>query len=261
MPENYPYVDLNGILNIQKDYLGNLSASDTVPPAIITQIQSNLSNMYTDYAKANVSTDSAITRQKEVLDIVNAEKKRLEDKKQGVDNAAFGQKRAVELNNSNRLKQNSYTNLIIILIITLALFVGIMIASNVLTSVPQVVFDLLSIIVISVGIYIALYSFLNIQSRNNMDFNKLDLPGLKNSTAGNTLASGEGSTTNLITGSTGCVGSDCCGPQTEWDQQNNVCKTTITQPFTTMSFSYNTGDIAKVAANSPYEFDDYVPIK
>ena len=75
MPENYPYVDLNGILNIQKDYLGNLSASDTDSAAVITEIQSNLSNMYKDYAEANVSTNSALTRQKEVLDIVEAEKK------------------------------------------------------------------------------------------------------------------------------------------------------------------------------------------
>jgi hypothetical protein len=255
MPENYPYVDLNGLLNIQKDYLGNLSASDPDSAAVITQIQSNLSNMYQDYAKANISTDSALTRQKEVLDIVNAEKKRLEDKKIGVDNAAFGQKRAVELNNSNRLKQNSYTNLLIILIITLALFVGIMIASNYLTFIPQVVFDLLSIIVISVGIYISLYSFLDIQGRNNMNFNQLDLTGMNNSVAGNSKVTGAGGPKNLITGDFGCVGSDCCGPATKWDQGNNMCR----QGFTTMSFSYNTGDITKVAANSPYEFDDYVP--
>jgi len=255
MPENYPYVDLNGVLNIQKDYLGNLSASDPDSAAVIRQIQSNLSNMYTDYAAANTSTDSALTRQKEVLDIVNAEKKRLQDKKQGVDNAAFGQKRAVELNNSNRLKQNSYTNLLIILIITLVLFVGIMIASNYLTFIPQVVFDLLSIIVISVGIYIALYSFLDIQGRNNMNFNQLDLAGMNNSIAGNSKAAGAGGPKNLITGDFGCVGSDCCGPATIWDQGNNICK----QGFTTMSFSYNTGDITKVAANGPYEFDDYVP--
>jgi hypothetical protein len=254
MPENYPYVDLNGVLNIQKDYLGNLSASDPDSAAVIRQIQSNLSNMYTDYATANTSTDSSLTRQKDVLDIVNAEKQRLVAKKQGVDNAAFGQKRAVELNNSNRLRQNSYTNLLIILIITLALFVGIMIASNYLTFVPQVVFDLLSIIVISVGIYIALYSFLDIQGRNNMDFNQLDLAGMNNSVAGNAKASGAGGT-NLISGSTGCVGSDCCGPSTVWDQGNNICR----QGFTTMSFSYNQGDITKVAANGPYEFDNYVP--
>jgi hypothetical protein len=254
---NYPYVDLNGVLNIQKDYLGNLSASDTESAAVINQIQQNLSAMYTDYAAANPATDAAITRQKDVLDIVNSEKKRLQDKKQGVDNASFGQKRAVELNNSNRLKQNSYTNLLIILIITLSAFVLIMVASNYLTFIPQVVFDLLSIIVISVGIYMALYTFLDIQSRNNMNFNQLNLSGLNNSVAGNVAAKGSGSLTNLFTGSTGCVGSDCCGTDTKWDQDNNIC---VKQGFTTMSFSYNKGDISKVASNNPYEFKDYVPV-
>jgi hypothetical protein len=257
MPETYPYVDLKGVLTIQKDYLGNLKASDAESAQVINTIQQNLTSMYTDYATANPQTDSAITRQKDVLNIVTEEKKRLEEKKQGVDNAAFGQKRAVELNNSNRLRQNSYTNLLIVLIITLVAFVLIMIASNYLTFVPQVVFDLLSIIVISVGIYVSLHSFLNIQARDKMDFNRLDIPGLNNTTAGNSIAkgTGPGGLTNLISGA-GCVGSDCCGPQTKWDQGNNVCK----QGFTTMTFSYNTGDITKVASNGPYEFENYVPV-
>jgi hypothetical protein len=249
------YIDLNGVLNIQKDYLGNLNASDT------SDIKNELSKLYNAYSVANVSTDSAITRQREVIDIVNAEKQRLEQKKQSVDNAVFGQKRAVELNNSNRIKQNSYTNLLIILIITLCLIIGIIMASKQFTFIPQIVFDLLTIIVISISIYVSLYSFLNIQSRNNMNFNELDLPGLKNSTAGNSIARGVSGPKNLITGDMGCMGNDCCGPLTEWDQENGVCIPITTQGFTTMTFPYNKGDINHIAANSPYEFDKYVPSK
>lgn len=255
-----PYLDLKGVLNIQKDYLGNLSATGQ-DADVVNAIQQNLTAMYTDYAASNQSTNSVLTQQDKVLDIVAAEKQRLMDKKQGVDNAVFGKKRAVELNNSNRLRQNSYTNLIIILITTLVAFIGIMLLSSYLTMVPQVVFDLLSIIVISVGIYISLYTFLDIQSRNNMNFNELSLPGLNNKSIGNTIPGTQGSMKNLITGDTGCVGSDCCGTDTIWDQEAGTCKK---ESFSTIMFSYINGEITTeprlVSSNSPNEFEKYTPV-
>jgi len=260
-----PYVDLNGVLTIEKNYLGNLNASDPGSAAIINNVQSNLDTMYKDYIDSHISTDAGITYQKKMMDIVNSEKERLHQKKQSVDAAIFGQKRAVELGNSNRLRQSSYTNLLLILIVTLVLFVAIMIASTYLTFIPQVVYDILSIIVISVGIYVGLYSFLDIQSRNNMNFNELNLPGLNNSVAGNSVATGNGSMFNLITGSTGCVGSDCCDNiTTKWDNEKLYCKAIpTTSGFTTMSFAYKNGDLSsinnKIESDSPYEFENYVP--
>jgi uncharacterized membrane protein len=261
---SYPYVDLSGVLTVQKDYLANLKnqSQDPNSSSIITNLQSNLSNMYNDFTKANVSTDGVITNQNQMLDIVNSEKKRLLDKKQSVDTALYSQKRAVELNESNRLKQNSYTNLLIVFIITLVLFIGITVLSNTLTFVPQTVFDLLSIIVISLGIYIGIVTYLDILSRNNMNFNELNLGSLENNKAGNTVASGSGGISNLLSGLEGCVGSDCCGPNTVWDQGNGICKSiSIVSPFTTMSFAQQNGDISSVSANSAYEFLDYLPIR
>jgi len=98
-----------------------------------------------------------------------------------------------------------------------------------------------------------------------MNFNELDLPGLNNSVAGNTVASGTGSGSLLdLINVNGCIGSDCCGTNTEWDQGNSLCKSLPKlSGFTTMNLAYINGDLSnmKVSANSPYEFSDYVPIK
>jgi hypothetical protein len=263
-----PYVDLTGVLNVQKDYLGSVKTQSQDPnsSAIINTIQSNLSNMYDNYQKSNVTTDDVITKQNKMIDITNTEKKRLLDKKQSVDNIIQGQKRALELNNSNRLRQHSYTNLLVILIVTLALFVGIMILSSYFPMVPQTIFDILSIIVISIGIYLSVYQFLDIQSRNNMNFNELNLAPLSNKNAGNTIAlsPGKGSLLDLISG-TGCIGQECCGPNTVWDNGNSVCNSmSILSGFTTMSFAYEKGDLSSMAnvnADGPYEFDAYTPVK
>jgi hypothetical protein len=268
MPDtNYPYVDLNGVFNVQKDYLAKVTSesSDPSTTGIINDIQTKLTGMYNNYTAAGLSTDAVLDHQNKMMDIVNTEKQRLQNKKDSVDNVIYGQKRAVELNNSNRLKQHGYTGLLIILIITLVLFIGIMMLSSYLPFVPQVFFDLLSIIVISTGIYMSLYTFFDIESRSNMNFNELDLPGLSNTVAGNARAQGTGNWEDLLGGINGCMTDSCCGPDTQWDQGNNVCvpSSIFRNGFTTMSFAFNSGDLTNtnISSNSPYEFDNYVPVK
>lgn len=287
----YPYIDVNGVLEVEKNNLSNINSQNSND--LTSKIQKELNNLYSSYKAADSSTDSVITQQKQVLDIVNTEHQRLQDKKQSVDNAINGQKRVLDLTDSNRLRQQSYTKLIVIFIITLVLFVGIMLLSKNLTFIPQVFFELLAIIIISISIYNSLYLYLDIQSRSNMNFNELDIPSLNNSVAGNALISGQGtgSLTDLLTGLNGCKTSDCCGPQTIWDNVNNVCvpititttisasdsmRGNITQSasmstsslvsgFTTMSVAYLNDDnidvpIKKLSPNNPYEFDKYTPV-
>jgi len=238
---SYPFIDLNSMFITSRGVTGNI----------------DYTNANTLFLGQSRVTGNVISQQQQLNDIVTAENQRLIDKKQSVNNAILGQQRAVALNESNRLQQNSYTNLLIILIITLVSFIAIMIASNYLTFIPQVVFDLLSIIVISVGIYFGLSNYLDIQSRSLMDFNKLDLPGLAKNISGNTTAAGSTSSGDLLSGLDSCVGAACCSGTTKWDQGNNVCK----ENFTTLTFSYdNNITSASAAANSPYEFKDYVPV-
>jgi hypothetical protein len=279
VPPNNNVVDVNGLLQVQKDYLTVLKDKSQDPNSapIVSNIQTNLTATYNDYNAANVTTDGLLTHQNEVLDIIGNEKKRLEDKKNSVDTVIFGQKRAVELNNSNRLKQNAYNYLIVIFLITLGAFIAIILLSRYLTIVPQIVYDLLSIIVISVGIYFIVLNFFDIQSRSNMNFNELDLAPLPNAVAGNTVAKSSSDTSSdllQLINVNGCVGAECCGPNTLYDQSNNICilrtgtgtgtaTSTTRAPFTTMDFAYKVGELPnkKISVNTPYEFTNYVPIR
>jgi len=241
MPESdTPFIDLNTLFVRNKDTTGVVD---------YTTAYSNFNNQRTN-------ARSVIDQQAKLKDIVTKENQRLQDKKDSVDKAVSGQQRAVALNESNRLRQNSYTNLLIILIITLVLFILIMVASNYLTFIPEIVFDILSIIVISIGIYIALNRYLDIQSRNNMNFNELNLVGLPNKLAPKSPPPGSTNSGDLLATLDECVGSSCCSPGTKWDQGNGVCK----ENFTTLTFSYDTSRTsANAASNSAYEFDKYLP--
>jgi hypothetical protein len=256
--------DLTGLLEIQKGYLANLgttAASQNPNTATdIRDVQTKLDNAYNSYKTADATTSGLLTQQNQVMDIVNTENKRLLDKKNSVDGILVAKKRSAELNNSNRLRQNGYTNILIVFIIVLVVFILISIASSRLTFIPQFVFELLIVIDICVGGYFAFIMFLNIQSRRNMNFNELDLPPLKNNAVvGNARAEGTGNLLDSID-LNGCAGSDCCDPTTTiWDKGKLVC---VKSPFTTMSFAYNVGDLPKkkISANEPYEFSNYMHI-
>lgn len=256
-----PNIDLNGALTIQKNYLVDLKSqsqnSRSTDP--INNIQTNLQKLYDGYIGANQTTDGLLTQQNNVLNIVNTENQRLQDKKDSVDKILTGKKRAAELNNSARLRQNAYTNLLIIFIITLGLFIGIIILSRTFPFIPQSIFDILSIIVISIGIFTGMYLFLDIQTRSKINYDELDLPGINKPVAGNTVATSTdtGNLLDLIN-INGCVGSDCCGPNTTWDQGNSKCNSVSISGFTTMDVAYNKSEISKIKPNSAFEFSNYV---
>jgi len=256
-----PNIDLNGALNIQKDYLVNLKgqSQDPLSAPIIDNIQKNLQSLYGDYTNSNKTTDGILTQQSNVLNIVNMENQRLQDKKDSVDKILTGKKRAADLNNSARLRQNAYTNLLIIFIITLGLFIGIIILSRTFPFIPQSIFDILSIIVISIGIFTGMYLFLDIQTRSKINYDELDLPGINKPVEGNTVATSTdtGNLLDLIN-INGCMGSDCCGPNTTWDEGNSRCNSVSISGFTTMNLAYNKSEISKITPNSAFEFSNYV---
>ena len=170
-------IDLTGLLEIQKGYLANLgtSASSQNPNTAtdIRDVQTKLDSTYNSYKVADSTTSGILTQQNQVMDIINTENQRLQDKKNSVDGILVAKKRSAELNNSNRLRQNGYTNILIVFILTLVVFILISIASSRFTFIPQFVFELLIILDICIGGYFAFIMFLDIQSRSNMNFNEL----------------------------------------------------------------------------------------
>ena len=253
MPLN---TDLTGLFNIQKDYLAGLAQSagtDTELTGKVTSLQSNLDTLYTDFDKSNKSSSAVLARQKEVSSIIDEEKSRLEQKKQSIDNALVGKKRAIDLNEAYRMRQSQYLRIKVVFVVVLAICILLTLLQRRFPIVPSIFVTLLNMIVILMGGIYCLFIYSSISSRSQMNYNELSQ--VAEGKAGNLLG-----TINIA----GCVGSACCSAGTKWDNEKSKCVPAPDAPsapaapatppvvggFTTMEQS---GPIA----HAPSEYESY----
>jgi hypothetical protein len=138
--------------------------------------------------------------------------------------------------------------------------------------VPVILSFLISLLIaidILVVIFMCYFIYLDIQKRDPLHFNELNLSGpailspdqIKDSTA-KAQASGD------LLGSINlgqCIGVSCCSDGTVWDASNSYCVPGTTSSdaaksgFTTISVAYKIGDLKKdfVKPLSPNEFEQY----
>lgn len=262
------YVDVSGVFNIQRDFVNRFS-NDSNPDSqqAVANVSTGLNSLYNKILDSNSSSESILERQEKMKAIVQTESQRLNKKKDDIESAILGKKRAVDLNESYRLRYEQYMKIIIVIIITLVIFIGITFLSKRFPFIPSFVAEIASIIVISIGIFTIYYMTIDMLSRNRTYYNKLNLTG-PNKDVGNSINI-QGSTTNsisdLLSGSNMkmCVGSSCCDKGSHWDTGNAICVgntiagfTTIKQAYS-LEKNYNKGE---VKPNTPTEFDNYNPI-
>jgi len=117
-----PYVDLSGILQVQKDILSGAnsgysnSGNNGFDP--LKSLSSGLNNLFNKFSQAGISVDDTIQRQNEVINVIDFEKSRLEQKKQNIDVAYIGKQRANDLNENYRLRYRQYIKMSLVIVIT-----------------------------------------------------------------------------------------------------------------------------------------------
>lgn len=167
--------------------------------------------------------------QNTVYNIITTEKDRLEKKKELVDTSMFEQKRAQSLNESYRQKYKYYIHIIVAFILLLVSFIVLNKISNVLTFIPDVVYDLLYVASITiVGFYIY-FKLRDISRRDHMDFSKINTNPPKQLTP-EELEQQRSANYNGGMNLTPqfCVGADCCNPDgvnnaTVWNTELGQC--------------------------------------
>ena len=260
------YVDLTGIVNAQQSWLNDLEnrpVSDTTVAGSLAGLQTQLGNLYTNFKSASGTSNAVLDHQTEMNNIVTTEKARLESKKQLVDQALEGQKRALELNDSYRQKYSYYTRLTMFIVLFLIIFIILNILSSSLPFIPSFVFDILYFFLFLTLAFVIYFVYLDIVWRDNMNFSELSFPGPKVDSAADIQAKiAQSSKAGDLLGAlntVGCVGQSCCNPNyTRWDPGNAMCTGINAQGFTTMNIEYN-GQI--ILPNSPNEFDSYAKLK
>jgi len=267
MPNLPPsYVDVKGVFNLQKDMVGNLAGNtDPASQSIVKSISNNLNTLYSDFGSSTISSEGVLEKQGDMLAIINQENDRLTKKKDDIDNAYTGKQRAVQLNESYRRKYHQMMKIIMVIIVTLIIFILVTFLSKRFPMVPSFVFEMLSILVISAGIFIVYFMTISMLKRTPTDFDELYLqsPG----TGGNTVTSKAAGPNlqDLLSGYNlnQCIGSSCCDIGTHWDSGNVRCIGNSVSLFSTIQQSYDVGDFSgrvSVMPNSPSEFDGYTPV-
>ena len=223
--------DLNGLVTLQKEYLKILENKPNDPELTtkVAQLQTELESAYTSLETANVSSSNVLTHQEDVADIVDTEKDRLLIKKQSIDNALVGKKRAIELNDSYQKKQAEYNKIKFAWVIALAISVILVISKKTFVFLPSFMFDLFTILVLLGASIYTISILIEVSRREKINFNKLDLPDPAARTAAELQAAAKAASKeeggDLLGGMNlyGCVGSYCCSPGTKWDNDITKC--------------------------------------
>ena len=169
--------------------------------------------------------------------IVTTEQQRLDDKKTGINDAYNSQQRTIALNQSYAMRMRAWTYLLTVVAVSVVISIILMFAKSVI---PPTIIDILIIIVMSGGIIWAYLIYMDIQKRDENDYNLLSMKSTylqdptaidssnatiastgTSKTSGNTVVS----ISNLLLGAGGtCMGQACCPDGLNYDSTLNKCK-------------------------------------
>lgn len=224
--------DLSSVLYVQKQYLDDLSGyilnnGKGNAAGYVNNIEHKLNDMYTKLNGAKISSQYIIDHQSVMSNIIDEEKKRLESKQSQIDNKVFGTKRMIELNDSYRKRQNEYNNIFIIIVIALTFIILIIVLQRFFNIIPLIVANIIILLVVVISIiYIGNVLFI-IYSRDNLNFDRTNLPPPKDANDENKNYGSSNNNDNLdmdlLSNLMGCNGPSCCSNGTVWDQGNNIC--------------------------------------
>lgn len=147
-----------------------------------------------------------------VDNIYNKENKRLENRKQGIDDNIRSQKRLIALNQSYTSKMKQYGLIIAIISFALVFTVMIITFKNLI---PDIIANLALIIVIAGSLIKCYLIYVDIQNRDRLIFDELasdssSLINTANINKSNADAGNIGDISQLAANSVGCIGKTCC---------------------------------------------------
>ena len=223
--------DLKNVVDLQKGLLTSIGTSANADDSnAVANINVSLSNLSGNLSAANSAIGPTLTYQQEVKAILDRENNRLATRKVAIDSAYDGQKRMVNLTDSITAKSKAYNYILFILVLTLVLFVLIKMLYSI-EGIPQTLLDILSVVVISLGLVYCVYLYIDIKRRYNMDFNQITLAEPVKKTPAeiqkdqekNAKAGDLYKLAKSANAASGCQGSACCPAGTTFNEINNIC--------------------------------------
>jgi hypothetical protein len=272
MPDTV-YSDLSGIFHVQQQYLADLKALTEMPgstgaPALayMQDLRTKLNAAYAGYQAASPVASSVLDRQSAMQSIINTEVNRLDNKKSSIDSALYGQKRMAQFSDSYSKKYMAQIKILFIVIIVLIIYLGLTMLNNFIP-IPNLIFGFVMAVVGIFAVFVIALTMRDINSRYNMDFDKLNLRApTSNEISGNIDG-------NISAGNGGllCVGESCCplgNPSgAVWDGKLQQCLSFNVKPtsgFTLMSQASSLDPMSNenglVSPYEPSEINSYTKI-
>lgn len=190
----------------------------------LEHLNDQLQPIYTNLTNLQGVQTNAVTKQQDMLNIIDFEQQRLQQKQETIDKAVENQKRIIYFNDNSRKVYSAWLNILM----TITIGLGVIYVIRILHThygeiIPEMIFNIAMIVAISIVVIICYKMWSDIRARNNYNFDELDLsPPVIGVSKNNSGGFGLGS---LV----GCVGSQCCspptknGPGTKWDPSIGRC--------------------------------------
>ena len=212
--------DVPNIVDVQKNLLLNLGEDDSLMNVLALKADA-LNNAVSD---SNTSILPTLTKQNDVQAVLDREEARLQERKQAIDSASVGQQRLVDLTRNATQRSRAINNIYIVGVVGLFIYLAIRLVSGLL---PEMVTDVLTILVVSISILMMLKMYADLQRRNNMDFDTISLGepskmvGGSGSSASGSAGAGAGLIESRIGG--GCEKDACCPEGTKYNEKYAIC--------------------------------------
>jgi hypothetical protein len=261
------YSDLSGIFYVQQQYLADLSAlaqtqGSSAAAGYISQLRRDLSSAYVAYAAASPSADAILSKQQDMLQIINNENNRLTQKMQTVDSSLYGQRRMAHFAGSYSKKYYAQIKILFVVIILLLIYLALTYIDNFIP-VPTTVWVIVVLLFGGTGLLIIIFTIRDINQRYNMDFDKLDTyaPSESDARGGNGNANYQGrGLSNLL-----CVGESCCPAGNTkgsvWNIELQQCISTDASVGQTVPATQQGFTGMQVAPYEPSEITSYTKIQ
>jgi hypothetical protein len=193
----------------------------------------SLKDLHDSVKTKDNAVSAVLTKQKQVNNILQSELDRLNIKKEQIANAQNGQKRVLMMNESYRKRQAEYMKLIIAVVFVFALVIVMRYMRVYFNVLPEAVYTLLHILLFASVIIYAMITYVNVNAREKINFDRLDLPGPRIESEAdfkkrNEAAKLAGDLLG-VSNSNLCKGAACCTADvTEWNLGAQKCVTKCT---------------------------------
>jgi hypothetical protein len=174
----------------------------------------------------------------------NDELDRLQSKHKNANDILQSNERLAQLNDSYRKRYAKYVQMLMVVILAFIGYLAIVLLQRQFPLIPQVVVDLIVMIIIFATLFYLFSAFNELYSRSLMNYDELEIPSYDASGVDVVALASKGQLFGY-NGNVMCVGDQCC-PKS-YDYGNNICmSTTITsipinttpkqQSFTTLEY-------------------------